>query len=290
MGKITSLIEIKGKVGNLVGYTGKDGHNVVRKHNWSPKNAKSTLQMRRRTAWANLVNMWKAIAPYMVPSFEGKPQAQSDYNAFMQANIDIDPVFLKKKEARMGVCVAAPVTLCSGSLSPVSVSLMSGGKMRSDIALGDLTIDNETTVSAFSKAVINNNPAYEEGDQITGLLVNQVLEGENQIPRVQVNCTKIVLDNTSNALLLEEVSIDCFKSSDGYLSTNSTVNGGVAWVHSRIVDGKTVVSPAQLVVNNSLLDTYQSATAQNEAMASYGCKGSRYLTPGSKRYVAGASF
>ena len=290
MGKITSLIEIQGKVGNLVGYKGKDGRNVVRKRSWNVRNAKSTLQMRRRVAWANMVNVWKALEPYMEPSFENKEAGQSDYNAYTQANADANCVYLTKKESRMGVTVVAPYTICRGTLEPVGIITISGGKMRSDIALGDLTIDGETTVSAFSKAVINNNDGWEEGDQITCVILGQSLVGEEQVPRVTPNVAKIILDKTSNEMVWDVVSDEGFSSNDGYLCSKSTVNGGMCWIKSRIVDGKTLVSNAELTVNNTLLETYQSETQQETAMKSYGCKGSKYLTPEGNRYRAGATF
>ena len=241
---------------------------------------RSNKQMTRRMGWANIVSMWRSFTGNLRPSFEHKGSRHSDFNAFMAANLALSKVYLKRSEVRLGVCVAAPYIMSIGTLPAIGVSLMNGGKMRSDIALGDLTIDADTTVSAFSKAVMNNNPYFSEGDQITGFLADQQLVGENQIPKVRMVASRVRLDNTSNTKLLDIVSEELFASADGYLASKSTVNGGIAWIHSRLEKGRTLVSPQQLVVNNSLLDTYMSDTARTEAIESYGgLNKQEYLTP-----------
>lgn len=287
MAKITSMIEFVGSAGNMTGYKGRDGRNVIRKRSWNRRNAKSPLQMRRRVQWPNLVQNWKAILPYMHPSFENKSAGQTDFNAFMQANIDSNCVFLTKKENRSGVCVAAPYIVTRGSLPEVTVNAVAGGKLATDIALGDLTINAETSVSAFAIAVINNNSGFEYGDQISFILLTQSIVGENMLPKVNVTFSKVVLDRTDNRALLTVAGSDKgFSVSDGYLSTKSSVNGACAYIHSRLQDGKTLVSSAQLTANNNLLETYTSQDAQLAAIKSYKGAAAKELTPMGDEYLA----
>lgn len=286
MGKITSLIEFKGAVGNLVGYKGKDGRNVIRKRTWDVRNAKSVLQMRRRVQWANLVNVWKAIAPYMEPSFENKTAGQSDYNAYVQANVDNGTcVYLTKQDSRQGVTVVAPYILCRGTLPEIPLNLVSGGKMKSDIAVGDLTLNAETTRGNLSKAILDNNSGYQNGDQLAYVVVQQIAVGTEGIPRVEVKAGRFIIDQNATDDIFDTISINDLGTTDGYLASKASVNGGMVFIHSRKVEGKTLVSNAQLTVNNNLLSSYTSGTAQANAMQSYGVKDENYLTPTGDQYL-----
>lgn len=294
MGKITSLIEFNGTVGNLVGYRGRDGRNVVRFKVHNPRNPQTTLQMRRRVSWANLVNLWAAITPYMHPSFNHKPTGQTDFNAFMSENVGISPVFLTKKQAHQQECVVSPIMVTDGELPTIGTSLVSGGKLQSTIVLGDLVIGAETTIAAFSTAILAENPDFAEGDQITGLLVKQISVGTEGLPKVEVIAQRVVLDTTDTRVLADVLAAESgsadamFSAVEGYLASKASVNGGACWIHSRMVGGETIVSTQNLSVNNNILASYSSAAAQVAAMKSYGVN-EKYLTPSSNRYTAPAS-
>lgn len=294
MGKITSLIEFNGSVGNVVGYKGRDGRNVIRFKVHNPRNPQTILQMRRRVSWANLVNLWAAITPYMHPSFNHKPAGQTDFNAFMSENVGISPVFLTKKQAHQQYCVVSGIMVTNGELPTISSSLVAGGRTASNIAVGDLTIDAETTIGNFSKAVIDNNPDFAEGDQITGLLVKQITVGTDGTPKAEVIAQRVVLNSSDTRVLADVLTAESgsadamFSSANGYLSSKASVNGGACWIHSRMVNGETIVSTQTLDINNNLLSTYTSADAQKAAMKSYGVT-EKYLTPSSNKYAAAAS-
>ena len=71
-----------------------------------------------------------------------------------------------------------------------------------------------------------------------------------------------------------------FGAVNGNLGCKTKVNGGIAWVLSREVNGHTSVSEQQLEVNNNLLSAYTSATARENAIQSYGgVNKENYLTP-----------
>lgn len=272
MGKITSLVEFEGKVGNLVGAKGKDGRYTLRKYQPKPRDGRTHEQMKYRVAWANMVALWRSMKGENRPSFESKKVGWSDFNAFINANRNLVQVYLQKREAMLGVCVVAPYAITNGSLNAIEVTSLSGGKMRCNMALGDLVIDADTTVSTFSKAVLNNNEGFEEGDRITGYLLQQQLVGELQVPKVNPIICAVTLEKSNNTSLYDVVDEKLFSSTDGYLSSKSTVNGGITWVHSRrdAVSGRVLVSPQTLTVNNTLLETYMSDSCMREAIESYG--------------------
>lgn len=294
MGKITSLIEFNGSVGNVVGYKGRDGRNVIRFKVHDPRNPQTTLQMRRRVSWANLVNLWAAITPYMHPSFNLKPAGQTDFNAFMSENVGINPVFLTKKLAHQQACVVSGIMVTNGELPTIGSSLVAGGRSASTIAIGDLTITAETTIGNLSTAILDNNPDFAAGDQVTGLLVKQITQGTEGLPKVEVIAQRVVLDTTDTRVLADVLEAESgsadalFSSSNGFLSSKASVNGGCCWIHSRMVNGETKVSTQTLDVNNTLLENYTTAAAQVAAMQSYGVN-EKYLTPSSNKYAAAAS-
>lgn len=276
MGKITSLVEFQGKVGNLVGSKGKDGRSVIRQYQYNPRDAKSRLQMERRVAWANMVAFWRAMKSEDRPSFQNKPAAWSDFNAFISANEGRNKVFLTKKEARIGVCIAAPYQVSEGELSTIGMTSLSGGKFKTDLALGDLVIDGDTTVSTFTKAILDNNEGWENGDRLTCIYMPQVVVGYDQIPMVNTVVSAVTLNKGDNTSLWDVVNDFCFGSTDGYISSKNTVNGGIVWIHSRRDEGtgKILVSTQTMDVNSTLLDTYMSDGAMNDAIKSYG--GTKY--------------
>ena len=241
---------------------------------------RSTKQMIRRMGWANIVAMWGSFTGNLKPSFERKGIRHSDFNAFMATNLDITNVYLKREEVRHNACVAAPYTMSQGSLPTIGVTMQNGGKMKSDISLGDLVIDSETTVGNFSKAVLDNNRDFVEGDQIIGFLVQQLSADENGTPKVRIEAGRVRLRVNSTRKLLDVVSETMFSTMDGYLATKTSVNGGVAWIHSRIEKGKTKVSTQRLTVNNNVLSDYTSVSARTAAIESYGGVNKQdYLTP-----------
>lgn len=237
-------------------------------------------QMVRRMGWANIVAMWGSFTGHLRPSFEKKGDRHSDFNAFMAANLGLSHIYLTRDEVRRGVCVVAPYIMSIGTLPSIEITSLSGGKMKSNIALGDLVIDSDTTVSTFTKAVLDNNADYKEGDQITAFLAQQLVEGQNQVPKVRMVASRVTLKKGNNTSLLDLVSGELFSSTDGFLSSKSTVNGGIVWIHTRQENGKTKVSSQQLEVNSTLLDTYMSDSACNEAIESYGgVNKQEYMTP-----------
>ena len=101
-----------------------------------------------------------------------------------------------------------------------------------------------------------------------------------------VNEPKYYGDNTDE-LLADVVSAEAFSVVDNKVGTGAAINGGVAYVHSRKLASKVAVSTQDVVVANSILAQYQSDTARNTAILSYGGKtSSDFLTPNLDEIVA----
>lgn len=266
--------KMRGKVGQFV-YRQNMGNTVVSELP-APKDTpvRTEATMKRRMIVANLVNFWKRTGKYLTPAFPNKKQNQSDYNAFMQANMQEGSmdVYLTKSMARTGACVAAPYKLTEGDLDSIGVEV-DRGRVSSDIVLGnDFVIDATTTVQEFSQQVVQHNAAFRDGDSIICIAVLQRTDPVSGYPQITVNPDRVKLDTTdaTGTKLLEVVRPVGFTACDGYLSSGAAIEGGIAWIHTREDGNGKHVSTQFLMGDNSMLEDYVTADARNEAIQSYG--------------------
>ena len=244
--------------------------------------SKSFAQMVRRVQWANLVNLFRSFEGTLHPSFESRPRTWSDFNAFISANIGQYGVYLTASEAAQGGCLVAPYQVTRGSLPSVGMGTTPAGVITSDIKLGSLVINDETTLAAFSAAVKANNSGWQYGDQLSAFVAVQKVNTVSQVPYVEVRAFEITLAEDDETLVVDLIGNDptCFAVTDQKLCLNASINGGTCYVHSRKEGQKTRVSTQRFTVTNDLLDQYTTATKRSAAIVSYGGKVSTdFLTP-----------
>ncbi|MCI7579810.1 MAG: DUF6266 family protein [Prevotella sp.] len=280
------LKKLKGSAGSLT-FKQVNGQTVVSEKATTVKNTRTSGQQRQRTKWGNVVQMYKGIMPLINGGFEQKALRCSDFQMFMKVNMPNADIYLTKQEVAGGGCVAAPYQITQGSL-PSIVTSGSGDNVRTDIKLGELTIDAETTVKDFSIAVVNNNADYDYGDQISFFDVLQRVNAVTGIPYCQFLATNVVLDKASDVKLLDIVSKYGFAVVDGYLGHQEGEGAGVfAWVHSRKSSAKTLVSTQMLINNNAdMIAEYSGAEGYKRAVKTYGGENSAFLTPGTTNTTA----
>ena len=274
------LKKLNGSAGSLT-FKQYAGQTVVSEKISVVKRSNTPMQMRQRTKWGNVIQMYKGICPLINYGFESKPVGKSDYNMFMKVNMKGSDIYLTREEVAGGGCIAAPYQLTQGTL-PSIVIVGSGDNARTDIKLGDLTIDAETLVKDFAIAVVSNNPDYDFGDQISFFDVLQRVNAVTGIPYCQFLATNVVLDKASEVKLLDMVSKYGFATVDGYLGHIEGEGAGVfAWVHSRKSSAKTLVSTQSLVNNNDeMIAEYSGDQAYKRSVKTYGGESSAFLTPG----------
>ena len=191
-----------------------------------------------------------------------------------------EPVYLTKQEVAEGACVAAPYQITQGSI-PAIVITGTGQNGVTDIRLGGLNLSNSTTVAQFAKAVVDNNPEYQYGDQISFFLVKQKTNAETNVPYCIFSAAKVTLDAASEDTLFDVTGNSTgFKSVDGNLGHNGA-DGDCAytWVHSRKSNGKLLVSSQSLLAANSIISNYQGENAYMLARTSYGITQDVFLSP-----------
>ena len=274
------LKKLNGSAGSLT-FKQYAGQTVVSEKISVVKKSNTPMQMRQRTKWGNVIQMYKGICPLINYGFESKPVGRSDYNMFMKVNMKGSDIYLTREEVAGGGCVAYPYQLTQGTLPSIVVT-GSGDNVRTDIKLGDLTIDADTLVKDFAIAVVSNNADYDFGDQISFFDVLQRVNAVTGIPYCQFLATNVVLDKASEVKLLDLVSKYGFATVDGFLGHIEGEGAGVfAWVHSRKSSAKTLVSTQSLVNNNDeMIAEYSGDQAYKRSVKTYGGESSAFLTPG----------
>lgn len=236
------------------------------------EHTRTAALMLTRMKWVNLVALWKSInTTGWHPSFQRESRRISDFNMFLRANFAAANTFITKDVSRAFGSVVAPVRLTSGSfLSPVIVQDDGQGRFESNLSYNG-SIGNSTTLKSFSDLICEGNSGWQDGDKLVILVVRQTTT--NGVPYSMSVAQSVTLrtDDDANQILLNEyIDPTWLTVVDGTLALSFPVNGGCAFVHSRIVDGETVCSTQSLVVNNSALSDYQGLTAFNKAAESYG--------------------
>lgn len=242
---------------------------------------RTLAQMIRRVRWANLVNLYRSFEGTLHPSFEGKDPKVSDYNMFMQSNIGMSPIALTKNQAVQGGCVVDAYQITRGQLPAIAVEFGAGDIPETDIAVGTLNLGSSTTLKAFSDAIIANNTGWRNGDQLSFYIARQTLDALTGVPRVDVTAVEVTLNTSDATTILGDVfDVTLFGVVDGCIALAGTVNGGVAAVHSRKANGKTIVSTQYFVISNSYASQFNTKGAFDEAIESYGgVNQDDFLTP-----------
>lgn len=279
MGKIKGIIsKVTGSVGDLTFKTVK-GQTVVSEKMTRVNNVRSAAQQRHRMKWANIIQMYKGISPLINYGFECKRNGVTDYNMFVKINSHLVPVYLTREMVTGGACVVTPYQITQGTLPAIAVTGEGNSKV-TDIALGALVIDENTTVATFSNAVVLNNADYNYGDQLAFYRVIQRVNATTGVPYGEFAASSVVLDKKSDAVLWSLVHPEGFQTTEGFLGhEDNEVQGAFCWVHSRKNNGKTLVSTQCLLVNNDILADYTSKEAYKKAVATYGGEKEVFLTP-----------
>ena len=274
MGKATGLIkELSGKVGPLMFQQTKSGKVAVYVAPEVPETPMRTKkQMELRLAWGNLGAVYSQFHKTLKRSHEGLEAGRSDYNAFIKDNTRMTCVYLKKYELANGGCVLAPYKISNGKLQSIYCDTNEGNVLVTDIELGELVIDEETTVAEFSTAVLMLNEDWEEGDQLTFFYGQQSMDPVTQVPRAKIKGQKVKLDVSDETPLWDVVKALGFSSVDGYLGMDRVItDGAAAWVHSREDEqGNLKVSAQWLTVDSTVLQSYMGDAAFEASVQSYG--------------------
>lgn len=250
------------------------GETIARELAASVANPRTTAQMSQRVRLSNVVNFYKVSAKWMRGAFESKAENQSDYNAFVAANLTASRVALTKSQAATGAAVVAPYKISQGSINPISWSNTGTTLPTSDLYVGDLAITGTTTVGAFSAALEEANNLL-DGMQLSLIQYIQQVDAQGT-PYVTCRAYEVVLNSASTQLLSSYMPIDILAVSTGAnpaLAVNtSDFTGGFAMILS-LTTGTTIkVSSANVILtsDNTFYDSFTTAAVVQAAIDSYG--------------------
>ena len=259
------------KVGTVRYYVRKGATYVRAAHNSVKTNPRTDKQMKQRLCWGCIADMYGMLKRYLRANYFGKENYQSDFNMFMRNNFE-KGVYFTKEQKKDGYMVALPLQLSDGKLGKIGYAI-EDGQLVSDIALGALAIDANTSVAQFASAVIQNNEKgrFEDGDLLQFVCLLQVMK--NGVPSVKANLYKVNLDLHDDAKLLSIVTADGFKNVGGYLGSADNMPAGCfGYILSRIDDdGSFLISKQVLASNNSdIIAQYLTDSQFQLARDSYG--------------------
>lgn len=273
---------LKGRVGDKSFYVA-DGRQIARQRlnnsNYGEGASRTQIQQERRIRWSNLVNFYKASSKWMKSAYENRKKGQTDYNKFVQLNINNSKIALTKELAAAGACVVEPFIVSQGSLPSIDVN-PSGSVFVTNLAYPVGTINESTTVGEFSSTIVaaNNNVTF--GMQLTFVSYMQLVDPLG-VPRVTCTAYEVTLDGASTETLRDYLPAFCSQVVTGYLGTSDAIAvGGFAYILSDNASGKLRVSTQILqTTNNDLKQQYSSPTAVANAVMSYGVDSDVMLSP-----------
>lgn len=272
----------RGRVGETTYYI-SGGQQIARQalngSNFGESARRSDAQQKRRVLWANLVNFYKASRGWMPKAFETKKRNQSDYNKFIQLNINSTKIALTKSEAEAGACVVSNFLVSQGSLPSIDISKV-GDKWLTNIAAGSLVISGATTVGEFSEALLAANANIRRGMQLSFVSYQQSVDPMGT-PRVISRCYEVTIDPSNTVMLFDSFPAFCAEVTNGFLGTSDNISiGGFAYILSEQTTSGLIVSTQQLVSNNGELVSRYSGTAQLRlSIDSYGVDNEVVLSP-----------
>lgn len=274
-----ATIQQSGKVGTIRYYQ-RGGETFVRSaHNSVVNNPRTDRQMKHRLKFASRTALWAIMNGNLRGAFSRKAGNQSDFNIFMQLNSERG-VYFTKQQSFKGAQVIFPVQISSGKLESIQYSI-TDGRVVTDIALGSLVINANTTVAALSAAIVAANSNFEYGDALSAITVIQSVNGE-MIPKVRSQFYQLVLSRDDSRKVHDIVPAAWFQTVSGFLGTDNELPAGCyGYVLSRNSSGLKLSSQTLVSNNDEMIEAYSSDAQYELARNSYGTKKDSFLDPGS---------
>lgn len=279
----------RGKVGSLV-FARRLGQQITRAYNKTPKDASTKSQVQQRVRMANVIAMYRAIKRIADHSFEGVKPGQTSYNLFVKSNLTNNSVVLTKEAASFGACVVAPYLVSRGTLPSIVVQ-GTGADAVTNIAVGSLVINEQTTIGAFSQAVVASNTGINYGDQLTYLSIVQKTDSNTGYPVATATIYEVTLNQADELLLRSYMPEVASTVRNGFLAHGTLIaSGGFCWILSRKnADGSLSVSTQRIVLTSKdVAAQYSSAVAMTRAINSYGFNPDAILIPESNGQTTGS--
>jgi hypothetical protein len=248
-------------------------------------NPRTIDQMSQRVRWSNLVNFYRANKSWMKFAYETKPKNRTDYNQFMSLNAGTSSIYLPKSLASQGACIVNAYKMTQGSLASIEC-VESEGNWNTNLYLPlSFGLLSTTTIAEFATALISQNPAIREGDQLSFIRLTQQTNASTGVPFVVIRKYEVILKTDDLRFLRDFMPLEYFTTDETetqqfLIVNNSGLAGGFLLILSRTVGGKTYVSTQSIIVanNDAMITQYSSDAALQAAIDSYGESSEPFLT------------
>ena len=278
---------MRGKVGAFSYYVSETRQIVRQAQNNSNFGATATRspgQQSRRVVWANLVNFYSGNKGWMKKAFEDLKPGVSVFNRFMQLNIPYAQVALTKQQAADKVCVLQQYQVTQGSLvSPLNSEYNENSYPNISCTLEDGT---EKTVANVSRAIIDQNEGYLNGDAIVGIQFKGSLKSPANYKdgsfRAGYQYYEFVL-NVNDTRTLEEAYPHWIVLKTGGFTCSEVSGGAYTYIHTRKASGKLLVSTSFIMISDTNLEDvakWGDANQVANATESYKVEEAVVLAPG----------
>lgn len=225
----------------------KNGSAFCLRNKYSYKNNPRTQKLQdNRHGFKKVLCLWSVLKDVCHNTFQDIDNSLSPYNKFMSINIQFGKFD--------GV---PPVWISQGALRPINHKLLDSGLIVTDIELGELVIDENTTVGDFSNAVVSNNPDFLFDDELTLVIVKEIAEPLVAIQHYfyfDAEDVRICLNKEDERKMMEMFTDTTLINYDGKLAVNhssssSDLSSALTLYHARgRGTGKQKFSSQQLVI------------------------------------------
>lgn len=250
----------KGKVGNIVGYNLKDSNNKqtqgLRAYQPVVRNPKTSRQAEQRAKMAPINATYRALKGIIDRGQEGVAYGNKSRLRFLsEAMKQFDGPWFEKGEA---VTLPIKTNITRGSLPSVVASDIDEEGMNTGLQV--TSIQEITTIGAFTVAALAANDELKEGDQLTFVC--------GSMKRLYVK--SIILDSTSTAAMdgfeISESNV-MFMTSGGYDEAEAF---GCTILSREGESGQHLRSTTALTLSTAAAaDTHYTSTAKDAAIESY---------------------
>lgn len=260
--------DARGKLGAGV-YLRSKGQTIVRGYNPSPLNRRTTNQQGQRSTFGSAVKFYsRGVQNLFNFAYENKKTKESDYNAFMRYNAKFGPYWGPEQMADDLYPSIAPWIMSRGSLQSVDVLIAQNELPR--VQLTDIETPGATpTIAEVSQTILRFMPGFQEGDILTFVHIIAWGEpGDNFNPWIQQLdeqpmwiIGQLVLDS-DNPMPFSSIGGWCDSGAGSFSfwvgnRQFSSFTSAACCVHSRIINGRLLVSDTSLTLGPYAQEVYE---------------------------------
>lgn len=255
--------QARGKVGDLV-LTRLAGEQVARARNRAPKNPRTIKQMVQRAMMATLVEFFTRGQRNLFKfAFESKKPGESDYNAFVRANMGKVPVQSKKTIKENGF-VGGDFIMSQGSL-PAPRFFLNEQADCYELETGVVGVAGSAlTIGKLSQLIIDHN-ALLNGDIITIAVVSDNTAIAKSAVDEAMEAGELVIDSKSTKWIIRQFTLDV--NSTELVSTLGIFNLTEVTAQSTSIPlDETLAQSASLIAEEPVMATIIASRVQGSAV------------------------